>query len=169
MRVKMRWVHRGNRIWANRAIEVVQVVNDPIDIQIGNGTRIPNADDLGEYAKAAMEDETGAVCIRVVGEHEGRELNFRYCAKDQATNVLSFVSELPDSLGDIAICAPVVEAEAESQSKSIADHYAHMVVHGVLHLRGFDHGDADKALLMEERENQILRSLGIADPYESDG
>jgi len=89
-----------------------------IDVQLGTNTNVPNEVSLGEYAKAAMENETGALCIRVVGEDEGRELNLQYCSKNHATNVLSFVSELPGSLGDIAICAPVVEAEAETQSKS---------------------------------------------------
>ena len=137
-----------------------------IDVQVGTNMNVPNEVSLGEYAKAAMETETGALCIRVVGEDEGRALNFQFCAKNRPTNVLSFVSELPGSLGDIAICAPVVEAEAETQSKSIADHYAHMVVHGVLHLRGFKHGNAVQTSLMEEREIEILRSFGIADPYE---
>jgi len=141
---------------------VVQV----IDVQVGTNMNVPNEESLGDYAKAAMETETGALCIRVVGEDEGRALNFQFCAKNRPTNVLSFVSELPGSLGDIAICAPVVEAEAETQSKSIADHYAHMVVHGVLHLRGFKHGNAVQTSLMEEREIEILRSFGIADPYE---
>ncbi len=137
-----------------------------IDVQVGTNMNVPNEESLGDYAKAAMETETGALCIRVVGEDEGRALNFHFCAKKRPTNVLSFVSELPGSLGDIAICAPVVEAEAETQSKSIADHYAHMVVHGVLHLRGFKHSNAVQASLMEEREIEILRSFGIADPYE---
>ncbi|MCH2337750.1 MAG: rRNA maturation RNase YbeY [Pseudomonadales bacterium] len=137
-----------------------------IDVQVGTNMNVPNEESLGDYAKAAMETETGALCIRVVGEDEGRALNFQFCAKNRPTNVLSFVSELPGSLGDIAICAPVVEAEAETQSKSIADHYAHMVVHGVLHLRGFKHGNAVQTSLMEEREIEILRSFGIADPYE---
>ncbi|MCS5566559.1 MAG: rRNA maturation RNase YbeY [Pseudomonadales bacterium] len=137
-----------------------------IDVQLGTNTNVPNEDSLGEYAKAAMENETGTLCIRVVGEDEGRELNLQHCSKNHATNVLSFVSELPGSLGDVAICAPVVEAEAETQSKSVADHYAHMVVHGVLHLRGFKHGDAVQASRMEEREIEILGSFGIADPYE---
>ena len=136
-----------------------------IDVQVGTNMNVPNEESLGDYAKAAMETETGALCIRVVGEDEGRALNFQFCAKNRPTNVLSFVSELPGSLGDIAICAPVVEAEAETQSKSVADHYAHMVVHGVLHLRGFKHGDAVQASRMEEREIEILGSFGIADPY----
>ena len=136
-----------------------------IDVQVGTNMNVPNEESLGDYAKAAMETETGALCIRVVGEDEGRALNFQFCAKNRPTNVLSFVSELPGSLGDIAICAPVVEAEAETQSKSVADHYAHMVVHGVLHLRGFKHGDAVQASRMEEREIEILGSFGIGDPY----
>ena len=148
---------------------MAQVANDPVDVQLGSNTNVPNGDHLCEYAKAAMEGDPGTVCIRVVGEDEGRKLNLRFCSRDHATNVLSFVSELSDSLGDIAICAPVVEAEAETQSKSVADHYAHMVVHGVLHLRGFNHCEENQASLMEQREIEILRSFGVADPYESDG
>ena len=146
---------------------MAQVANDPVDVQLGSNTNVRNGDHLCEYAKAPMEGDPGTVCIRVVGEDEGRELNLRFCSRDHATNVLSFVSELSDSLGDIAICAPVVEAEAETQSKSLADHYADMVVHGVLHLRGFNHCEENQASLMEQREIEILGSFGIADPYES--
>ena len=136
-----------------------------IDVQVGTNMNVPNEESLGDYAKAAMETETGALCIRVVGEDEGRALNFQFCAKNRPTNVLSFVSELPGSLGDIAICAPVVEAEAETQSKSIADHYAHMVVHGVLHLLEYKHDSDREASKMEQIEKNILSKLGIEDPY----
>ena len=146
---------------------MAQVANDRVNVQLGSNTNVPNGDHLCEYAKAAMEGDPGTVCIRVVGEDEGRKLNLRFCSRDHATNVLSFVSELSDSLGDIAICAPVVEAEAETQSKSVADHYSHMGVHGVLHLRGFNHCEENQASLMEQREIEILGSFGIADPYES--
>ena len=94
---------------------MAQVANDPVDVQLGSNTNVPNGNHLGGYAKAAMEGDPGTLCIRVVGEDEGRELNLRFCSRDHATNVLSFVSELPDSLGDIAICAPVVEAEGVGQ------------------------------------------------------
>ena len=108
--------------------------------------------------------------IRVVDEAEGRELNRRYRGMDKATNVLSFPFQAPagiDSqhLGDLVICAPVVEREAREQRKSLRDHCAHLVVHGVLHLRGYDHQDEREAEEMEALERRILQQLGIADPY----
>ena len=103
---------------------------------------------------------------------EGAELNVRYRGREGPTNVLSFVSELPDDLGidllgDLVLCAPVVAAEAGDQGKAPADHWAHLVVHGVLHLLGHDHqADAD-AERMEAREREVLAGLGIDDPYAS--
>jgi probable rRNA maturation factor len=108
--------------------------------------------------------------IRIVGAREGRALNRQYRGKDYATNVLSFPVDLPDGvasplLGDLVICAPVVAREAREQGKPPRNHYAHLTVHGVLHLLGFDHQDEREAARMETLETRILAGLGIADPY----
>ncbi len=113
--------------------------------------------------------------IRIVDEEESAQLNRDYRGKDYATNVLSFSHELPDfmlnaleeyPLGDLAICAPVVLREAAQQGKPAADHWAHMVIHGVLHLLGHDHEDDAAAETMEALERILLKNLGIADPYQ---
>ncbi len=136
--------------------------------------KVPRAPSLERWALAALAEieVTGSVCIRVVDEAEMTQLNTQYRKRAGTTNVLSFAAgvELPDGdgtlLGDVVICAPVVKHEAHDQGKALADHFAHLVVHGVLHLCGFDHEvDAD-ARVMEAREAAILRTLGIADPYQ---
>ena len=111
-----------------------------------------------------------AVCIRVVGAGASRRLNREYRGKDKPTNVLSFPAstverELVGALGDLVICAPVVAAEARAQHKPPPAHWAHMVVHGVLHLHGFDHETAREARAMEGLEVEILRGFGYLDPY----
>ena len=108
--------------------------------------------------------------IRIVGAREGRSLNLHYRNKDYATNVLSFPVELPHGvtsplLGDLVICAPVVAREAREQHKAPRDHYAHLTVHGVLHLLGHDHLVEREAVRMETLETRILAALGIDDPY----
>ena len=108
--------------------------------------------------------------IRIVGDGEGRELNARYRQRDYATNVLSFPADLPPALklpliGDLVICAPVLAREAQAQGKPIRNHYAHMTVHGVLHLLGYDHEMEDEADAMEAFEPQILASMGLPNPY----
>ncbi|NKC16819.1 MAG: rRNA maturation RNase YbeY [Gammaproteobacteria bacterium] len=110
------------------------------------------------------------VTVRFTTEAEGRRLNATYAGKDKATNVLSFPAEVPDYaatglLGDIVICAPVVEREASAQEKNLLSHYAHLVVHGTLHLLGFDHQDEQEAEQMECLECDILAALGFPDPY----
>lgn len=110
------------------------------------------------------------VSVRIVGAHEGRALNRRYRGKDYATNVLSFPAELPrgvDSplLGDLVICAPVVMREVREQRNEPRDHYAHLTVHGVLHLLGYDHQHEKDFARMKALEVRILETLGIADPY----
>ncbi len=108
--------------------------------------------------------------IRIVDADQGRALNLQYRESDYATNVLSFPADLPPALklpliGDLVICAPVIASEAKAQGKKLRDHYAHMTVHGVLHLLGHDHQIDDEAERMEAWETLILARLGIADPY----
>lgn len=110
------------------------------------------------------------LAIRIVDEAEGRALNRHYRGKDYATNVLSFPAELPPGvtlpvLGDIVLCAPVIAQEAAEQGKPLIAHYAHLTVHGVLHLLGLDHDDPREAEAMEALEREILSELGFPDPY----
>lgn len=136
---------------------------------------LPDDASLARWAQAAMEQpDAASICIRIVDEAEGRALNLQWRGKDYATNVLSFPGSIPPGVpdgqlptltGDIVLCAPVVVREAAGQDKSVADHWAHLVVHGVLHLRGFDHTKAEQAVVMEQLEREILTGLGIDDPY----
>ena len=142
----------------------------PVDVQIAAPRcTAPSASNLRRWAERALQDEPGGVCVRVVGAEEAGRLNGRYRGVEEPTNVLSFPSgaEIPGEkhLGDVVVCAPVVEAEAQEQNKRACDHYAHMVVHGVLHLRGFDHESDGDARVMESLEAAILNEIGIADPY----
>ncbi|HXN16436.1 MAG TPA: rRNA maturation RNase YbeY [Usitatibacter sp.] len=118
------------------------------------------------WARAVLA-RRGAVTLRIVGEAEGRRLNREFRGKDYATNVLSFVYDnAPRKLaGDLVICAPVVAREARAQGKRVEAHYAHLFVHGLLHLAGFAHEKAADAIRMEKRERAILRRLGFPDPY----
>lgn len=139
---------------------------------------IPDDQSLSRYAEAAMDESSRSeVCIRIVDEAEGRALNLQWRGKDYATNVLSFPGsappgmpggEAPELMGDIVLCAPVVARESQARDKPVAHHWAHLVVHGVLHLRGFDHIQPPSAALMERREREILDGLGIPDPYADD-
>lgn len=132
---------------------------------------LPCEADFQRWAEAALpENGEFEMTIRLVDEAESRELNSEYRGKDSATNVLSFPFEVPDGielplLGDLVICCQVVEREAEEQQKPLLHHWAHMVVHGVLHLRGYDHIKDDEAEEMEALETQILVTLSIPDPY----
>jgi len=138
----------------------------------------PPDPELRRAASAALEGVAPVqVCVRIVDEAEGRALNRHWRGRDRATNVLSFAAAAPPGLpddqvpaliGDIVLCAPVIEREAAEQGKTAAAHWAHLIVHGILHLRGFDHTEADEAARMEGRETVILAGLGIADPYRGD-
>ncbi len=137
-----------------------------IAIQIAsNQINVPTRAQFRKWAKATIRVDT-EVTIRIVDEAEGRELNKMYRAKDYATNVLTFpLTEEPHLMGDIIICAPVVAAEALAQNKPLEAHYAHLTVHGVLHLHGYDHEIEAQAELMESLETAIVCKLGYADPY----
>ena len=114
------------------------------------------------------DDQT--VLIRIVEEDESRQLNRDYRGKDYPTNILSFPFEVPEGipnshLGDLVICADVIARQAREQGKPLAHHWAHMLVHGVLHLQGYDHIDPEEASEMEAIETRLLARLGIPDPY----
>lgn len=134
---------------------------------------LPSVVTLRRYARAALQGlrrASAQVDLHIVGTREGARLNARYRGKSGATNVLSFPFVTPpgtrsDLLGDVVICAPVVRREAREQGKDERAHWAHMVVHGVLHLRGYDHATDEQAAAMERREAGALRSLGFANPY----
>ena len=137
-----------------------------ISIQIASQlANTPTNAQFKKWAKAALRVDT-EVAIRIVDEAEGRALNLAYRGKDYATNVLTFpLIETPHLMGDIVICAPVVAAEAVTQNKPLEAHFAHLTVHGMLHLGGFDHETEAQAELMEAIEIQILAKLGYANPY----
>ena len=147
-----------------------------VDMQTGVRAWAPRARDIAAWAGTALGRRAagGELGIRVVGSAESRRLNARYRGKDKPTNVLSFppyapVSRSPQGvgrpLGDLVICAQVVRSEAREQRKPLEAHWAHLVVHGALHLIGYDHEREAQAKRMERREIAVLRRLGFANPY----
>ena len=117
------------------------------------------------WLRAAL-DHPAELTVRIVGDVEGQALNRDFRSKDYATNVLTFdYAQAPVVVADLVLAAGVVEREAAELGIPVADHYAHLLVHGALHAQGFDHEDEAQALLMEARETEILRGLGLADPY----
>lgn len=129
-------------------------------------SHVPPDRRLRTWARAVLP-EGSRVTVRYVGEAEGRRLNREFRHKDYATNVLSFAYEAPRGgvNGDLVICAPVVAREAREQGKPVAAHHAHLLVHGLLHLGGYDHESEADARRMERRERAILAKLGFPDPY----
>lgn len=143
-----------------------------LDFQNASTAPVPDPDAFRVWVDAALEGhrDEGELAVRVVDDAEGRALNRQYRGKDYATNVLSFPAALPDGvdlplLGDLVLCAPVVAREAVEQGKPETAHWAHLVVHGVLHLLGFDHGTSVEAEVMEGEERRVLARLGLPDPY----
>ena len=145
-----------------------------IDVDVQKATTfapLPDQALLNLWVETALSGKKDAeLTLRLVDQDESRDLNSRYRGKDQPTNVLSFPAELPPGidiplLGDIVICAPLVGAEAAAQHKSWQSHWAHLVIHGVLHLLGHDHQDEKEAAEMEAIEVDLLASLGFGDPY----
>lgn len=129
---------------------------------------LPSRADFRRWAKAALKTDVVA-SLRLVDQAEGRELNRDYRGKDYATNVLTFaygaVAEGQPLTGDIVLCVPVVEREAEQQGKRLPDHYAHLTIHALLHLQGYDHERRAEAVTMEALESFIMQKLGLPDPY----
>jgi probable rRNA maturation factor len=161
-----------------------RILPAPLEVEIQIAARrpwVPGERSLRRWAKQTQQAVStaarpgppatpAAVCIRVVGTTAARRLNREYRGKDRPTNVLSFPASADErrfagALGDLVICAPVVAREAREQSKAIAAHWAHMVVHGVLHLHGYDHERPRDARRMERLEVEILRGFGYQNPY----
>ncbi len=159
------------------------MVNVEIQNPYGFDT-IPNLNDIQTWSNAALQIENAkdslSLVIRVVDEEEGIELNHTYRDKDSATNVLSFPYEVPEYaadipelqneysqqyLGDLVLCEKVVINEAKAQNKTLEQHWAHLIIHGVLHLQGYDHIDDDDAAIMESLEIEIMERLGFENPY----
>ncbi len=130
-----------------------------------NAPDLPTRPQVRRWVKASLAVDA-VVTVRFVDAIEGRALNAEFRGKDYPTNVLTFVydDDAPRA-GDIVLCAPVVRTEAAAQDKPLAAHYAHLVVHGMLHFQGFDHERAADAAVMEAREVEILAALGVPDPY----
>lgn len=136
--------------------------------------KVPPDGDFETWVSSALRGQQAALAIRIVGEAESGALNQRYRGKNGPTNVLSFPSDIPEEvrqalpappIGDLVICAPLVAREAAEQAKPEPHHWAHLTVHGVLHLLGYDHEETAQAERMESLEKEVLAGLGIPDPY----
>lgn len=143
-----------------------------LQIAVNNEENLPNSDDFTVWFSSAVTlfQPDAEVTIRLVDEQESHQLNLQYRGKDKSTNVLSFPFEAPpdielDLLGDLIICKQVVEKEAAEQNKALNAHWAHMVVHGALHLLGYDHIEDNEAEEMEAIETEIMLKMGFLDPY----
>ena len=143
-----------------------------VDLQLASSSNdIPSKSDFTVWASAALQtDAVKEITIRIVDQEESQSLNCEYRSKDKPTNVLSFPFEAPEFidinlLGDLVICAPIVEQEAREHSKTLASHWAHMVIHGILHLQGYDHIEDAEAEEMEGIEIDIMQTLGFNNPY----
>lgn len=148
-----------------------------LDLQVAStGDHLPATGAFQAWCELALRQRTAdsELTIRLVDEAEGRELNHTWRHKDYATNVLSFPADVPDDLldipllGDLVICVPVVEREAIEQGKTLEAHWAHLVIHGCLHLLGYDHIEDEEAEEMEALERLLLAELGHPDPYAGD-
>lgn len=145
-----------------------------LDLQIASSARqLPSHADFLSWCSLALRQRQhpSELTIRLVDAEEGLQLNATWRGKDSPTNVLSFPADIPEGLldipllGDLVICVPVVEAEAAQQNKTLNAHWAHLVIHGCLHLLGYDHIDEQEAEEMEGLERQLLAEIGYSDPY----
>ncbi|EAZ99316.1 rRNA maturation RNase YbeY [Marinobacter sp. ELB17] len=144
-----------------------------LDLQlVSDAANIPSEDQFRQWSQLAWQgDEPTEVTIRIVDESEMQALNFQYRGKDKPTNVLSFPFEAPAGIqillaGDLVICAPIVAQEAREQYKDTHAHWAHMIIHGMLHLQSYDHIDDNEAEEMEGLEIRLLAQIGITNPYD---
>lgn len=145
-----------------------------LDIQnVSQSAHVPNEQQLQTWVDTALTNYTAdtEIVVRIVDEIESAALNSQYRHKQGATNILSFPTDLPegielDLLGDLVVCAPVLEREALQQQKPLTHHWAHIIIHGVLHLLGYDHLTDEDANLMESKEIALLHTLDIPNPYE---
>lgn len=182
------WVHRMTDVVARRArgspqVRSRRIVASTTEIEVQYAVAragIPHPASLRSWAQAAVaaartgrRSRARSVTLRIVAAAEGRKLNRQWRGKDKPTNVLSFPSGEPmapgddaRSLGDIVICAPIIRREAAEQGKAVRAHWAHMVVHGVLHLLGYDHESERDAVVMEALERTLLARVGFPDPYQ---
>lgn len=152
-----------------------------LDVSVGYAVPragLPSAVSFRKWIAAALAGRIreADLAIRIVGTREGRALNRHYRGKDYATNVLSFPADIAEGvklpkgvtmplLGDLVLCAPLIAREAREQKKPLITHYAHLTVHGTLHLLGWDHEDDTNAECMEQLERDVLAGLGVGDPY----
>lgn len=146
-----------------------------LDLQLASDTySLPGEDDISRWlgtVLARLNIEQAEITVRIVDEEESQQLNHEYRGKNKPTNVLSFPFEAPaeielDFIGDLVICAPVVMKEASEQNKAEMHHWAHMIIHGCLHLLGYDHLEESDAQEMESIEINLLQQLDIDDPYQ---
>ena len=138
-----------------------------LSVQYASSARnMPTRQQFRRWVKAALQHDV-QITLRIVDENEARYLNKSFRGKDYATNVLTFVydNELP-IYGDLIICAPIAVKEARGQHKNLTEYYAHLTVHAVLHLQGYEHDDDGEAVAMEAQETAIMLKLGYADPYQ---
>jgi len=145
-----------------------------IDVEVNSSsTKIPSLENIEHWISTALHSDElnqAEVSVYIVDESESQELNSQYRGKNKPTNVLSFPADIPDEvgvplLGDLVVCAPVVEREAQEQGKSLDAHWAHMLVHGTLHLLGYDHINDDEADVMEALETRLITQLHFPAPY----
>ena len=157
--------------WSSASSRPTSPVSLKIEVQIASDAPgLPSVPQIQAWSEAAAPGLDAELVVRIVDEGEGRELNRAYRGRDAPTNVLSFPFQPPAGipctlLGDVVLCAPVVIQEVRSQGRDLQAHWAHLVIHGVLHLRGFDHQDPAQAREMEAQEVQALARLGFPDPY----
>ena len=145
-----------------------------IDIEVNSvSNHIPALDNIERWIAAVLQSDElneAEVSVYIVDEAESQELNFQYRGKNKPTNVLSFPAEIPEEvgvplLGDLVVCAPIVEREAQEQGKTLDAHWAHMLIHGTLHLLGYDHIEDDEAEVMEALETRLVTQLKFPAPY----